>query len=104
TESRQGRRDRLLAAMRHGYLERNSTDQLLADYDDTLAEAQRLAGPQFMNVFQLDREPGDLRESYGGEFGQRCLLSRRLIQAGARFVEISHNLNFVNGTGWDTHN
>jgi hypothetical protein len=21
-----------------------------------------------------------------------------------RFIEVSHNLNFVNGTGWDTHN
>ena len=45
-----------------------------------------------------------LRESYGSEFGQRCLLSRRLLQSGVRFIEVSHNLNFVNGTGWDTHN
>jgi hypothetical protein len=64
----------------------------------------RLSGPNFARVFQLDGEPADLRESYGGEFGQRCLLSRRLLQAGVRFVEVSHNLNFVNGTGWDTHN
>ncbi len=21
-----------------------------------------------------------------------------------RFIEVSHNLGFVNGTGWDTHN
>ena len=41
---------------------------------------------------------------YGGEFGQRCLLARRLVQAGVRFIEVSHNLNFINGTGWDTHN
>ena len=40
----------------------------------------------------------------GGEFGQRCLLARRLVERGSRFVEVSHNLNFVNGTGWDTHN
>ena len=57
-----------------------------------------------MDVFQLDAEPAELRESYGGEFGQRCLLSRRLIQSGVRFIEVSHNLNFINGTGWDTHN
>ena len=42
--------------------------------------------------------------AYGGEFGQRCLLARRLVEAGVRFVEVAHNLNFVNGTGWDTHN
>ncbi|MCW0220908.1 MAG: DUF1501 domain-containing protein, partial [Prosthecobacter sp.] len=35
---------------------------------------------------------------------QRCLLARRLIQDGVRFIEVSHNLGFVNGTGWDTHN
>jgi arylsulfatase A-like enzyme len=26
------------------------------------------------------------------------------VQAGVRFVEVSHNLNFLNGTGWDVHN
>jgi uncharacterized protein (DUF1501 family) len=64
----------------------------------------KLAGPRFLNVFDLKREPAALRESYGGEFGQRCLLARRLVQAGVRFVEVSFNLNFLNGTGWDTHN
>jgi uncharacterized protein (DUF1501 family) len=57
-----------------------------------------------MRHFELDREPGSLRDAYGGEFGQRCLLARRLVQSGVRFIEVSHNLNFVNGTGWDTHN
>ena len=57
-----------------------------------------------MDLFQLNREPAALRESYGSEFGQRCLLARRLVQAGVRFIEVSYNLNFINGTGWDTHN
>jgi uncharacterized protein (DUF1501 family) len=57
-----------------------------------------------MRHFDLKKEPADLRNLYGGEFGQRCLLSRRLVQAGVRFIEVSHNLNFINGTGWDTHN
>ena len=55
-------------------------------------------------MFDLKREPDSLRNRYGGEFGQRCLLARRLVQAGVRFVEVSPNLNFINGTGWDTHN
>ena len=46
----------------------------------------------------------DLLFRYGGEFGQRCLLARRLVERGVRFVEVLHNLNFINGTGWDTHN
>lgn len=76
----------------------------VADYDQTVAESLRLAGPKFMQVFRLEDESSRLRESYGGEFGQRCLLGRRLIESGVRFIEISHNLGFLNGTGWDTHN
>lgn len=75
-----------------------------ADYQMAQAEALRLAGPGFMKHFNLKEEPAALRNSYGGEFGQRCLLSRRLVQAGVRFIEVSHNLNFMNGTGWDIHN
>ena len=76
----------------------------VADYETAQREALRLAGPGFMRNFQLDQEPAALRNTYGGEVGQRCLLSRRLVQAGVRFIEVSHNLNFLNGTGWDTHN
>ena len=79
-------------------------EEPLHDYTDLQREALRLAGPDFMRTFRLDREPASLRQRYGGEFGQRCLLSRRLVQAGVRFIEVSHNLNFINGAGWDTHN
>ncbi|QEL16573.1 DUF1501 domain-containing protein [Limnoglobus roseus] len=80
------------------------TGSLLAEYEESQAAALRLAGPKFMRHFDLKAEPAAVRESYGGEFGQRCLLARRLVQAGVRFVEVSHNLNFLNGTGWDVHN
>ncbi len=80
------------------------TDSVPAQYLEAQREALRLAGPEFMHHFNLSQESADLRESYGGEFGQRCLLARRLVQAGVRFIEVSHNLNFINGTGWDTHN
>jgi len=76
----------------------------VAAYAEAVEESLRLAGPQFSRVFRLEEEPSYLRESYGGEFGQRCLLGRRLVESGVRFVEISHNLGFLNGTGWDTHN
>ena len=76
----------------------------IQSYDQALLASRRLAGPQFMDVFDLASESDQLRENYGTEFGQRCLLARRLVQRGVRFVEVSHNLNFVNGTGWDTHN
>lgn len=104
TANRAERREKLLAALRADYRASNSDDLRINAYDETIEEALSLAGPRFGQVFELDREPADLRNAYGGEFGQRCLLARRLIEAGTRFVEVSHNLNFVNGTGWDTHN
>ncbi len=84
--------------------ERAPKDSIVADYLTAQREALRLSGPEFMRNFRLDEEPADIRNSYGGEFGQRCLLARRLVQSGVRFIEVSHNLNFINGTGWDTHN
>ena len=94
------RRARLLQPLRRRFPEKS----LHAQYGIAQDEALGLAGPDFMRHFQLSEESATLRESYGGEFGQRCLLARRLVQAGVRFVEVSHNLNFINGTGWDTHN
>lgn len=97
---RAARRQALLEPFAEGI----ETSSLLGEYIEAQREALRLAGPDFMRHFDLSKEPADLREAYGGEFGQRCLLSRRLVQAGVRFIEVSHNLNFINGTGWDTHN
>jgi hypothetical protein len=104
TESRQDRREALLAKVREGYLARHEGDAFVKQYDTTIGEALRLSGPNFKRIFQLAEEPASLREAYGGEFGQRCLLARRLVESGVRFIEVSHNLNFLNGTGWDVHN
>lgn len=79
-------------------------DPATAPQDEALTQFQRLAGPEFLRLFDLRTESATLRQSYGEEFGQRCLVARRLVEAGVRFVEVSFNLNFVNGTGWDTHN
>ena len=99
---RQDRRNKLLSDLRMST--GRPEDARLADYDEIIDENIRLSGPSFNRAFDLDNEPSTLRENYGGEFGQRCLLSRRLIERGVRFVEVSHNLNFLNGTGWDVHN
>jgi hypothetical protein len=100
--------DEKRAEIRHQLLKplmaRTTKGSAAADYEMAQQEALRLAGPKFMRHFNLKEEPDTLRNDYGGEFGQRCLLSRRLVQAGVRFIEVSHNLNFMNGTGWDIHN
>ena len=103
SKKRQERRERLLAKLKAGYVEKNKASEAIRDYDLAIEEALRLSGPDFQKVFALDSEPDQLRNDYGSEFGQRCLLARRLCQSGVRFVEVSHNLNFVNGSGWDTH-
>lgn len=106
TPARADRRGDLLDVLRRTIAEdpRMSTASSIQSYDQALLESRRLAGPEFMEVFDLESEKAGLRESYGDEFGQRCLLSRRLVERGVRFVEVAHNMNFVNGTGWDTHN
>ena len=98
-DQRQARRGRLLEELRRGRVQGFPWK----DYDGMVNRSLNLAGPEFMSVFDLEREPAGVRLRYGGEFGQRCLLARRLVERGVRFVEVSHNLNFVNGTGWDTH-
>lgn len=48
-------------------------------------------------AFDLEREPQAVRDKYGdSDFGQGTLMARRLIQAGAPFVEVTLK-------GWDTH-
>ncbi|MBI1247988.1 DUF1501 domain-containing protein [bacterium] len=99
---RQSRRNQSLSRLRGMQPETN--DKRLRDYDEAAKLSMKLSGPEFMRSFDLDNESADLRNSYGGEFGQRCLLSRRLVERGVRFIEVSHNLNFLNGAGWDVHN
>ncbi len=99
---RQDRRDRLVKILRDQ--KASNIDKKVKDLIETQRLADKLAGPQFMSAFDLESEPQKVREGYGSEFGQRCLLARRLIERGVRFVEVAHNLNFINGTGWDTHN
>ncbi len=101
-DARQARREALLSGLRSAAPA--PRDPRLADYDSAIDTSLRLSSPEFTRSFKLDEEKAALRESYGSEFGQRLLLSRRLIERGVRFIEVSHNLNFINGTGWDVHN
>jgi hypothetical protein len=102
--ARQRRREQVLSAVRNAGRKRFANDRLFTEYDAAVGESLKLAGPDFMKVFDLSTESADLRNDYGDGFGQRLLASRRMCEAGVRFIEVSHNMNFRNGTGWDTHN
>jgi uncharacterized protein (DUF1501 family) len=59
-----------------------------------------------VKAFDLDQEDPRLRDAYGrNQFGQGCLLARRLVERGVPFVEVS--LSSAPGQqqvfGWDTH-
>src|SRR5690606_24961343 len=88
--NRVSRREKLLGKFNEGI----SNESSVGHYQAAQNEALRLAGPGFMHNFKLNEEPAALRQAYGSEFGQRCLLARRLVQSGVRFIEVSHNLNF----------
>lgn len=100
SDAREARRRKLLEAVRR----RSEDDGAIAAQEEAIAQFERLGGEKFLKRFALSEEPAKLREDYGLGFGQRCLLARRLVESGVRFVEVSFNLNFLNGTGWDTHN
>jgi hypothetical protein len=68
----------------------------------SLESAHRLMNAPAAKAFDLSLEPEKSRKSYEtGRFGQGCLLARRLVEAGARFIEVS--TEYVPFLGWDTH-
>src|SRR5207244_10889957 len=59
---------------------------------------------QSQAAFELAKEPKEVREKYGlNRFGQCCLLARRLVEAGVRFVTVNTFLTVFNEITWDIH-
>jgi hypothetical protein len=72
------------------------------NYDAAL---RMLTAPQVKKAFDLSAEPAAVRDRYGRTtYGQGCLLARRLVEAGARFVTVYFS-PIIGGdaSGWDTH-
>jgi hypothetical protein len=65
-----------------------------------LERSVKLMNAEQKRAFDLTLEPDAVRERYGrGSFGQGCLMARRLVESGVRFVEVMSG----GGVGWDTH-
>src|SRR5262245_30181763 len=73
-------------------------DEFLANHPSTATEghlsayarATRLMSPAAARAFSLDDEPAEIQERYGrSQFGQGCLLARRLVEREVPFVEVS---------------
>lgn len=73
--------------------------------DDNFQSAYRLmTSQQARAAFDLSAESEDVRQRYGmNRFGQCCLLARRLVEAGVRFVTINAFLTVFDEITWDIH-
>jgi hypothetical protein len=91
------RRRTLLQAVDHLSAQVQGNDQI-ATYDEFGQKAAEMVlSPQAQAAFDIGREDAKVRDEYGrNEFGQSCLMARRLVESGVRFVT-------VNSGGWDHH-
>jgi len=93
----------LNAAHRHSHAGEDALDARIAGYE--LAYRMQAAA---LSVNDIDQEPGHVRRDYGLEhkdprtqsFGRKCLLARRLVERGVRFVQL---YDMPDKDGWDAH-
>jgi uncharacterized protein (DUF1501 family) len=91
------RRQTLLQAVDRLSAQIEGNDQILTYDDFSRKAAEMVLTPTAQNAFDISKEPDKLRDDYGRtEFGQSCLMARRLVQAGVRFVSVNYG-------GWDHH-
>jgi hypothetical protein len=68
----------------------------------SLDNAHRLLSSPAAKAFDLSLEPKESYEKYNtGKFGLGCLLARRLVEVGARFIEVT--TEYIPFLNWDTH-
>lgn len=79
----------------------------LSDYQQeslvrSMENAHRLLSSKERAAFDISLEPKESYEKYDtGRFGRGCLLARRLVENGARYVEVT--TEYVPFLHWDTH-
>ena len=97
TEETFERRLAKLAEMNGAFEARHKNHGVQA-YSGMYDDAVKLMRSSDLVAFDMTQEPESLRTAYGtDDFGQGCLLARRLVEHGVRYVEVVSN-------GWDTHN
>lgn len=90
-------RMRLAARLDEGFMRSFGGHRSVAAHAEAYDGAFRMMASRDVAAFDLTREKPETRDAYGRDpFGQGCLLARRLVESGVRFVEVSLH-------GWDTH-
>lgn len=83
-------------ALNQRFHQRYKVPQVKA-YESLYDEAVKLMKSEDLKAFDLHHESSETRALYGkGSFAQGCLLSRRLVEAGVRYIEVTLG-------GWDSH-
>ncbi len=96
TENQFKKRMSLARAFDESFQRRYQSNDVEA-YDETYREAVKLMGSSKLKVFDIKEEDEAVRKAYGeNSFGQGCLLARRLVQNGIRFIEVEFG-------SWDHH-
>jgi hypothetical protein len=85
------------------YFEDTNQDAKLMDA--TFNQAYTLmTSAKAREAFELNQEPEEVRKRYGmNRFGQGCLLARRLVERGVRFVTLNMFETVFNDITWDIH-
>ena len=96
-EARFDQRMAALAAMNDAFAATHKQRAVKA-YSELYAEAVRLMRSDDLAAFDIEQESEAMRSTYGASdaFGAGCLLARRLVEHGVRYVEVMSD-------GWDTH-
>jgi hypothetical protein len=94
----------LLNGLEESFLQRNPSIPPRS-HRTAYQKAVRMTRSEAIKAFSFDGEPAKLRDAYGrNQFGQGCLMARRLVERGVPFVEISLNrVQASQSFGWDTH-
>src|SRR5689334_6819123 len=80
------------------YMSDHQQESMLRSLDN----AQRLLEAKERDAFDITLEPKESFDRYNtGRFGQGCLLARRLVEAGARYIEVT--TEYIPFIHWDTH-
>jgi len=81
---------------------RHGSDYQRESLEQSLENAHRLMNAPAAKAFDLSLEPRKNYDAYNtGRFGLGCLLARRLVESGARYIEVS--TEYVPFLGFDTH-
>ncbi len=98
TKSQRAQLD-LLSELNHRHIEARNNDGELESRLQSFELAYRMQ-LDATDAFDVTREPEYIREMYGpGVHGRQCLITRRLLERGVRFIQLWHGA----GQPWDSH-